>query len=93
MARLGRQFVDRYAKTPELAGVAVQGLVEPHTVAGPPDGGPRERLRGAIEGALKSLTLPIGREALAESGAWPVHGSLMTDVERLLSDLDYAGAR
>jgi hypothetical protein len=74
-----------------MAGGPMGGLVFP--VLQTPTGGPRERLRSAIEGALKSLTLPIGREALAESGAWPVYGSLMTDVERLLSDLDYVGAR
>ncbi|MFF0465250.1 FUSC family protein [Streptomyces mexicanus] len=94
--RLGQQFLDRYAEILQLAGAAVRGLVEPHVAAGPSLAGPRERLRRAIEGALawhETMTDLIHRGALVKPGAWHVYGSLMTDVERLLSDLDYAGTR
>ncbi|MEU2355004.1 hypothetical protein ABZ599_18885 [Streptomyces misionensis] len=92
--RLGRQFLDRYAEILRLAAVAVRGLVEPG-----PGGGPvqaRERLREAIEGASawhETMTGLIGRGTLTRPGAWHVYGSLMTDVERLLYDLDHVGAR
>lgn len=88
---LGHQFLDRYAETLQLAGTAVQGFVEPRRENGPADTAPRERLRGAIEGALAwhdTMTDLIGRGTLTKPGAWHIYGSLMTDVERLLADLD-----
>ncbi|MQY39958.1 hypothetical protein SRB17_79870 [Streptomyces sp. RB17] len=90
---LGQQFLDRYAETLELAGVAVEGFVEPRPATGTPDTAARERLRGAIDGALtwhETMTDLIGRGTLTKPGAWYVYGSLMTDVERLLLDLDHA---
>jgi hypothetical protein len=90
---LGHQFLDRYAETLQLAGAAVQAFVESGPETGSPDTSPRERLRGAIDGALAwhgTMTDMIGRGTLTEPGAWHVYGSLMTDVERLLVDLDRA---
>ncbi|MFB9572027.1 FUSC family protein [Streptomyces yanii] len=90
---LGHQFLDRYAETLQLAGAAVQAFVESGPATGSPDTSPRERLRGAIDGALAwhdTMTDMIGRGTLTEPGAWHVYGSLMTDVERLLADLDRA---
>ncbi|MEU8694139.1 aromatic acid exporter family protein [Streptomyces sp. NPDC048665] len=87
---LGLQFLDRYAETLRLAGAAVKELVGPRTEAA--SSYPHERLRKAIEGALvwhETMTELIGRGTLTKPGAWHVYGSLMTDVERLLSDLDY----
>ena len=92
--QLGLQFLDRYAKTLQLAGAAVRELVDSHTEANPSDS--RERLRKAIEDALawrETMTDLVGRGTLTKPGAWHVYGSLMTDVERLLSDLDYVSAR
>ncbi|MEV5988844.1 aromatic acid exporter family protein [Streptomyces sp. NPDC052051] len=90
---LGLQFLERYAETLRLAGAAVQSLVDDlRAETGP--AGPRERLREALEGALTwhdTLTDLIGQGNLTKPGAWHVYGSLMTDVERLLADLDYAG--
>ncbi|MGW1553066.1 FUSC family protein [Streptomyces sp. NPDC002346] len=90
---LGHQFLDQYAETLQLAGAAVQAFVESGPATGSPDTSPRERLRGAIDGALTwhdTMTDMIGRGTLTEPGAWHVYGSLMTDVERLLADLDRA---
>ncbi|MCN9244396.1 aromatic acid exporter family protein [Streptomyces sp. RY43-2] len=91
---LGLQFLERYAETLQLAGTAVRSLVDDlRTETDPAD--PHERLRTAIEGALawhETLTDLIGQGTLTKPGAWHVYGSLMTDVERLLADLDYAGA-
>ncbi|MGW2935516.1 hypothetical protein ACWDA7_27490 [Streptomyces sp. NPDC001156] len=93
---LGHQFLDRYAETLQLAGKAVQGFVAPAAAPGSPETAPRERLRGAIDGALAwhdTMTDLIGRGTLTKPGAWHVYGSLMTDVERLLADLDRADPR
>ncbi|MFE0382144.1 hypothetical protein ACFW1M_42840, partial [Streptomyces inhibens] len=93
---LGQQFLDRYAETLELAGTAVQGFVAPEPATGTPGMAPRGRLRGAIDGALawhETMTELIGTGTLAKPGAWYVYGSLMTDVERLLADLDHADAQ
>ncbi|MGW5047886.1 aromatic acid exporter family protein [Streptomyces griseoluteus] len=90
---LGQQFLDRYAETLELAGVAVEGFIEPRPAPDAPDAAPRERLRGAIDGALtwhETMTDLIGRGSLTKPGAWYIYGSLMTDLERLLLDLDHA---
>ncbi|WP_329524893.1 FUSC family protein [Streptomyces sp. NBC_01462] len=92
---LGQQFLDRYAETLGLAGAAVQEFVEPGAATGS-SGASRDRLRGAIDGVLvwhDTMTQLIGRGSLTKPGAWYVYGSLMTDVERLLADLDYADAR
>lgn len=91
---LGQQFLDRYAKTLRLAGVAVQGFAEPRPVAGSSETAPRSELREAIDDALAwhdAMTDLIGRGTLSKPGAWYVYGSLMTDVERLLADLDHIG--
>ncbi|MGW3691760.1 hypothetical protein [Streptomyces sp. NPDC005125] len=90
---LGHQFLDRYAETLKLAGAAVQAFAEPASATGSPDTSPRERLRGAIDGALTwhdTMTDMISRGTLTQPGAWHVYGSLMTDAERLLADLDRA---
>lgn len=92
-SRLGRQFLDRYAEILQWAGAAVLEFVEPAPQHGPAGVTPRERLRGAIEGALawhESMTGLVRGGGLAEPGAWHVYGSLMTDVERILADLDHA---
>ncbi|WEO99812.1 hypothetical protein A6P39_040450 [Streptomyces sp. FXJ1.172] len=90
---LGHQFLDRYGETLKLAGTAVEEFAGPRPATGTPDAAPRERLRGAIEGALtwhETMTDLIGRGTLTRPGAWHIYGSLMTDVERLLLDLDHA---
>ncbi|MEU0035673.1 hypothetical protein [Streptomyces sp. NPDC006333] len=92
---LGQQFLDRYAETLGLAGAAVKEFVEPGVMAGSSSAA-RDRLRGAIDSVLDwhdTMTDLIGRGTLTKPGAWYVYGSLMTDVERLLADLDYADAR
>ncbi|MFD7206610.1 aromatic acid exporter family protein [Streptomyces sp. NPDC059893] len=93
---LGHQFLDQYAQTLQLAGAAVQAFTEPAPAAGSPNASPRERLRGAIDSALAwhdTMTDMIARGALTKPGAWHVYGSLMTDAERLLADLDRADTR
>ncbi|MFF7127386.1 aromatic acid exporter family protein [Streptomyces sp. NPDC008240] len=88
---LGQQFLDQYAEALQLAAAAVHGFVEAHPVPGPPSASPRERLRSAIDGTLTwhhTMTDMIGQGRLTKPGAWHVYGSLMTDVERLLADLD-----
>ncbi|MFD8421040.1 hypothetical protein [Streptomyces sp. NPDC059668] len=52
------------------------------------------QLREAIDDALAwhdAMTDLIGWGTLIELGAWHVYGSLTTDVERLLADLDRVG--
>ncbi|WP_265538054.1 FUSC family protein [Streptomyces sp. NEAU-H33] len=93
--RLGQQFLDRYAETLRLAGAAVQELVDDLLTEGDRTD-PRERLSAAIDRAQawhETMTGLIARGTLTKPGAWHVYGSLMTDVERLLADLDYVGAR
>ncbi|MEU9480894.1 aromatic acid exporter family protein [Streptomyces sp. NPDC048191] len=88
---LGQQFLDRYAEALQLAAAAVQGFVQARPVADTANTSPRERLRRAIDGTLTwhhAMTDMIGQGRLTKPGAWHVYGSLMTDVERLLSDLD-----
>ncbi|MFB7999089.1 aromatic acid exporter family protein [Streptomyces sp. NPDC056002] len=88
---LGHQFLDQYAETLHLAGAAVQAFTEPRPAGGQPDASPRERLRAAIDGTLAwhdTMTDTIARGALTKPGAWHVYGSLITDAERLLADLD-----
>ncbi|MFD4653619.1 aromatic acid exporter family protein [Streptomyces sp. NPDC058441] len=88
---LGHQFLDQYAETLQLAGAAVQAFAEPGRATGSPDSSPRERLRAAIDGTLAwhdTMTDTIARGTLTKPGAWHVYGSLMTDAERLLADLD-----
>ncbi|MFE4723780.1 aromatic acid exporter family protein, partial [Streptomyces sp. NPDC056728] len=88
---LGHQFLDQYAETLQLAGAAVQAFAEPARATGSPDASPRERLRAAIDGTLAwhdTMTDTIARGTLTKPGAWHVYGSLMTDAERLLADLD-----
>jgi hypothetical protein len=93
---LGQQFLDRYAETLELAGQAVEGFVAPGPSTSSSKTAVHHRLRGAIDGALTwhgTMTDLIGRGTLTKPGAWYVYGSLMTDVERLLFDLDGGRAR
>ncbi|MGW3025434.1 hypothetical protein [Streptomyces sp. NPDC001221] len=90
---LGQQFLDRYAETLRLAGAAVQAFVEPPAPNGGAEMPPRGRLRDAIAGALEwheTMTGLIGAGSLTRPGAWHVYGSLMTDVEGPLADLDRA---
>jgi uncharacterized membrane protein YgaE (UPF0421/DUF939 family) len=89
---LGHQFLDQYAETLQLAGAAVKAFAEPARATGSPDASPRERLRAAINGTLTwhdTMTDTIARGTLTKPGAWHVYGSLMTDAERLLADLDH----
>lgn len=90
---LGQQFLDRYAEMLELAGQAVEAFVEAEAESAARPAEAREGLREAIDGARawhETMTDLIGRGALVKPGAWHVYGSLMTDVERLLTDLDHA---
>ncbi|WP_327371702.1 FUSC family protein [Streptomyces sp. NBC_01217] len=90
---LGQQFLDRYAEMLKLAGQAVEAFVEVESAARPEEARAREGLREAILRARawhETMTDLIGRGALVKPGAWHVYGSLMTDVERLLADLDHA---
>ncbi|MFI9810176.1 hypothetical protein ACIHEJ_38790 [Streptomyces sp. NPDC052301] len=92
---LGHQFLDRYAETLQLAGAAVQEFVQRTGPAGSPDVIRRKRLRRAMDGASAwhdTMTSLIGGGTLTKPGAWHVYGSLMTDMERLLTDLDHADA-
>ncbi|MFB6570769.1 aromatic acid exporter family protein [Streptomyces noursei] len=87
---LGQQFLDQYAETLRLAGAAVQAFAEPAPATGSPGTPPHERLRGAIDGTLAwhdTMTDMITRGTLTKPGAWHTYGSLMTDAERLLADL------
>ncbi|MEV5008969.1 hypothetical protein [Streptomyces sp. NPDC055692] len=91
--RLGHLFTDRYAATLEAAGQAVESFTAPGQATDAGGVETRERLRKAIGEATawhETMTGLIERGALAEPGAWHVYGSLMTDVERLLADLDHA---
>ncbi|MEU6577350.1 hypothetical protein [Streptomyces sp. NPDC046805] len=93
---LGRLFLDRYAATLEAAGQAVTSFAASGRADDPEDTEgtrPRDRLRqGIVEATAwhRTMTDLIVHGALSEPGAWHVYGSLMTDVERLLADLDRA---
>ncbi|WP_405876836.1 hypothetical protein OG762_00930 [Streptomyces sp. NBC_01136] len=85
--RLGQQFLDRYAETLEWSGRAVEEFVGLEEIDA------RERLQEAIDRAMAwhgTMTDLVGRGTLAKPEAWHHYGSLMTDVERLLTDLDRA---
>jgi uncharacterized membrane protein YgaE (UPF0421/DUF939 family) len=89
---LDRFFLDRYAATLEAAGKAVSSFAAPGPAAGDCTDA-RERLRRGLGEATAwhtTMTELIARGRLPEPGAWHVYGSLMTDVERLLADLDRA---
>ncbi|MEU2134871.1 hypothetical protein [Streptomyces sp. NPDC018352] len=91
--RPGQMFLDRYAATLEAAGEAVTYFAAPGPADGPARDEARERLRRAIDDAARWHTMMTGEiehGTLTEPGAWHVYGSLMTDAERLLTDLDRA---
>ncbi|MFF9651121.1 hypothetical protein [Streptomyces sp. NPDC014622] len=91
--RPAQMFLDRYAATLETAGDAVKCFAAPGVADGSAEDGARERLRRAIDDAAAWHTMMTGeieQGALTEPGAWHVYGSLMTDAERLLADLDRA---
>ncbi|GHB62153.1 FUSC family protein [Streptomyces viridiviolaceus] len=91
---LGQLFTDQYARTLELAGQAVEGFAEVDGAADPEDADGGKRLRTALDQARSwhdRMTELVARGALTEPGAWHIYGSLVTDAERLLSDLDRAG--
>ncbi|MFJ2629485.1 hypothetical protein ACIO6T_40555 [Streptomyces sp. NPDC087532] len=86
-------FLDRYAATLEAAGGAVTYFATPGPAEGPAEDDARERLYRAIDDAAAWHTMMTGeieQGTLTEPGAWHVYGSLMTDAERLLADLDRA---
>jgi hypothetical protein len=90
---LGRLFLHRYATTLEAAGQAVTSFAVPASAAGSDGAHAREKLRRGIGEATawhSTMTDLIAHGTLPEPGAWHVYGSLMTDVERLLADLDHA---
>lgn len=90
---LGRLFLERYAATLEAAGQAVTAFATPEPAAAPDGTDIRDRLRQGIGEATlwhQAMTDLIAHGTLPEPGAWHVYGSLMTDVERLLADLDRA---
>ncbi|MEU3216312.1 aromatic acid exporter family protein [Streptomyces sp. NPDC006971] len=91
--RLGQMFLDRYAATLEAAGGALKCFATPGAADGSAEDDARDRLRRAIDDAAAWHTMMTGeikQGALTEPGAWHVYGSLMTDAERLLADLDRA---
>ncbi|GAA3834867.1 aromatic acid exporter family protein [Streptomyces chiangmaiensis] len=90
---LGRLFLDRYAATLEDAGQAVTSFADIGRSVHPDDAPARDRLRKGIGETTawhRTMTDLIAHGRLSEPGAWHVYGSLMTDVERLLADLDRA---
>ncbi|MER5991441.1 hypothetical protein [Streptomyces viridosporus] len=92
--RLGPLFTDQYARTLELAGQAVEDFAEVDRAAEPEHTDVGKRLCTALDQARSwhdSMTELVARGALTEPGAWHIYGSLVTDAERLLSDLDRAG--
>lgn len=94
--RLGQEFLARYAETLQLAGEAVREFTALPTVPGPSGTASPEQLRMAIDRALAwhtTMTGLIGEGSLTKPGAWHLYGSLMTDMERLLADLDHEHAR
>ncbi|MFE7266489.1 hypothetical protein ACFU9B_31115 [Streptomyces sp. NPDC057592] len=91
--RPGQMFLDRYAATLQAAGEAVTCFAVPGPAESPAEDEARERLRRAIDDAAQwhtKMTREIEHGTLTEPGAWHVYGSLMTDAERLLADLDRA---
>lgn len=91
--RLGQTFLDRYAATLEAAGGVVACFASPGPADGSARDDARERLRRATDDAAAwhaLMTGEIERGTLREPGSWHVYGSLMTDAERLLADLDRA---
>ncbi|GAB2817816.1 aromatic acid exporter family protein [Streptomyces chlorus] len=92
--RLGQLFTDQYARTLELAGQAVEDFAEVNRAADPEHADAGKRLRTALDQAQSwhdRMTELVARGALTEPGAWHIYGSLVTDAERLLSDLHRAG--
>ncbi|WP_406466514.1 hypothetical protein OH738_00700 [Streptomyces hirsutus] len=92
--RLGSLFTDQYARTLELAGQAVEDFAEGSRAADPEHADAGRRLCTALDQAQvwhDRMTGLVARGALTEPGAWHIYGSLVTDAERLLSDLDRAG--
>ncbi|MGW9027745.1 FUSC family protein [Streptomyces sp. NPDC055722] len=90
---LGQLFLDRYASTLDAAGQAVRSFVGAEEGAAPGGRAARERLRGALEEAgawHQTMTGLIAQGSLVKPGAWHVYGALVTDLERLLADLDRA---
>ncbi|MER5601773.1 hypothetical protein [Streptomyces sp. NPDC002265] len=90
--RLGPVFLQRYAELLELAGEAVEAFVAPHRPKPADRDDARERLRGALERARSwhdTMTDLVGHGTLARPRAWHVYGSLMIDLERLLTDLEH----
>ncbi|MDH6705788.1 hypothetical protein P3T27_002510 [Kitasatospora sp. MAA19] len=88
---LSQLFLDRYAATLETAGHAMKSFATPGRTGGPELDTACGPLRHAIEDATawhRTLTDEIKRGTLAEPGAWHVYGSLITDIERLLFDLE-----
>ncbi|GAA2462713.1 hypothetical protein [Streptomyces macrosporus] len=85
--RPGPLFTDRYAETLEPAGRSVEAFAGlEHTDA-------REQVRTALDQAHAwhdSMTELVEHGALTRPDAWHVHGALVTDAERLLSDLHRA---
>ncbi|MFB8182482.1 aromatic acid exporter family protein [Streptomyces sp. NPDC055966] len=86
-----RGFAVRYGEALELAGQVflTYAAVGMAACSAPTDA--REQLRTAIQRMLAwhaTLTDLIERGAWGKLDAWHVYGSLITDVERLLTDLD-----
>jgi hypothetical protein len=89
--RLGPVFLERYAELLELAGDAVEAFAAPHGPQPAHQDDTRERLGGALDRAQSwhdTMTDLVGHGTLARPDAWHVYGSLMTDLERLLIDLE-----
>ncbi|MEU7094896.1 hypothetical protein [Kitasatospora aureofaciens] len=90
---LNRLFLDRYAATLETAERAMESFAAPGHAAGPGLDSFCGPLRRAIDDATtwhRTMTEEIRHGTLAEPGAWHVYGSLITDIERLLADLERA---
>ncbi|WP_055590660.1 aromatic acid exporter family protein [Peterkaempfera griseoplana] len=99
---LGPLFLERYAELLKLAGQAVEEFSAAHRSCAAPDcealsarSDARDRLRDALDHAEawhETMTDLVGHGTLAQPDAWHVYGSLMTDLERLLFDLDRTDA-
>ncbi|MFF9571561.1 hypothetical protein [Streptomyces sp. NPDC014685] len=92
-SRPAQMFLDRYAATLEAAAGAMKYFAAPGPADDSTEDGARRRLHRAIDAAAAwhtRMTGEIEQGTLHEPGAWHVYGSLMTDAERLLADLDRA---
>jgi uncharacterized membrane protein YgaE (UPF0421/DUF939 family) len=88
---LKQGFAVPYGEALELAGQVFTTYAAVGMAAGSTQTDARRQLRTAIDRMLTwhaTVTDLIERGALGKLNAWPVYGSLVADIERLLADLD-----